>query len=61
MLTSKIVRQWSFSFSLEKFKPGCLDDKWFLNLSVWSGEENSKNDHQKCHQYSVSRAQVWNH
>ena len=41
MLISKKSQQVSFSFSVEKFILRCLDDKDSLNLSTWSGEENS--------------------
>ena len=40
---SKKGKQSSFSFSIEKLMLGCLDDKYSLNLSAWSGEENSAN------------------
>ena len=43
MLTSTKGKQSSFSFSIEKFLLGCLDGKYSLNLSAWSGEENSAN------------------
>ena len=43
MLTSKKGQQPSFSFTIEKFMLGCLDDKYSLNLSAWSGAVNSAN------------------
>ena len=41
MLTSKKGKQ--SSYSVENVMLGCLDDKHSLNLSAWSGEENSTN------------------
>ena len=41
MLTSKKGKQPSSSFSIENFMLGCLDDKYALNWSAWSGEKNS--------------------
>ena len=40
MLTSRKGKRPSSSFSVEHFMLGCLDDKYSLNLSEWSGEEN---------------------
>ena len=41
MLISKKVKRPSSSFSIENFMLGCLDDKYALNWSAWSGEKNS--------------------
>ena len=41
MLRSKKGKQPSFSFSIEKVMFRCLDDKYSLNLSTWSGEEHN--------------------
>ena len=43
MLTSKKSKQPSFSFYIQKFMSGCLDDKYSLNLSARSGDKNSTN------------------
>ena len=43
MLISEKGKRPSSSFSIENFMLGCLDDKYSLNLSAWSGEENSTN------------------
>ena len=48
MLTSEKGKQTSFSFSIEKSMLGCLDDKYFLNLSACSGKENSANMSSTC-------------
>ena len=55
MLTSKKGKQLSSSFSIENFMLGCLEDKYSLNLSAWSGEENSTNVHRyNAYRYNVS-------
>ena len=43
MLISEKGKRPSSSFSIENFMLGCLDDKYFLNLSALSGEENGTN------------------
>ena len=47
MLLTKQSKQTSFSFSMEKIMLRCLDKKYSLNLSAWSGEKNSTSIEQK--------------
>ena len=43
LISTKKAKQPSSSFSIENFMLGCLDDKYSLNLSAWSGQKNSTN------------------
>ena len=43
MVKSKKGKQPSFSFSIEHFMLGCLDHKYSLNLSAWSGKYKCTN------------------
>ena len=42
MLLTKQSKQTSFSFSMEKIMLRCLDKKYSLNLSAWSGEKTQR-------------------